>query len=429
MTLLSGFLGAGKTTLLKNILEGSQHMRVAVIVNDMSSLNIDSRLLKNANLLQVEDRLVEMQNGETLRSVLETSFEKKKKKKGCICCTLREDLLVEIRKLAEEGKFEYIIIESTGISEPLQVAETFTFVNDAEEGGSPLSTWARLDTCVTMVDVAHFFDHVDSVKSVQETGENAGPDDLRTVAQLLVDQIEFADVIVLNKCDLATEEQIARVEHAVRSLNGGAEILRSVRSAVGLDKVLNTGRFSMEKAAEHAGWLKELRGTHIPETEEYGISSFVYSRNRPFHPLRLYALTGRETPLPNVIRSKGFVWLGNHLDVQGVWASAGRMYSLEPDVEWEEDEEPGQTIVIIGIKLDVELVTSLLDACLATDEEMEAQEWLQQEDPYEEFSAAEEDEEGEGEEEGEGKGKDDAGKDSMEPVSKQHKHHHHHHTK
>ncbi len=330
--------------------------------------------------------------------------------------TLREDLLVEIKKLAQEGKFDYIIIESTGISEPLQVAETFTF--EEEGGAGPLSSWARLDTCVTVVDVAHFFDHVDSIKSVQDTGEATGPEDLRTLSQLLVEQIEFSDVILLNKCDLADDALIARVEHTVRTLNRSAELIRTTQSKVDLEKVVNTGKFSMERAAEHAGWLKEMRGTHVPETEEYGISSFIYSRDRPFHPLRLFELTGRDIPLPNVVRSKGFVWLANHLDMQGVWASAGRMYAVDPVGEWEEDDEPGQKIVVIGVKLDVAAVTALLDACLATDKEMEAQDWEEQEDPYEEFSAQEEDEE-HAEEQGQ-----DHHEDEMEPEPKLHKHHH-----
>ena len=227
---------------------------------------------------------------------------------------------------------------------------------------------------------------------------------------MLIDQVEFADVILLNKCDLADEALIARVEHVVRSLNVGAVVLRTTRSVVDVSRVLNTGLFSMEKAAEHAGWLKELRGTHIPESVEYGITSFIYERDRPFHPLRLYALTGQETPLPNVVRSKGFVWLANHLEMRGVWASAGRMYSVEPEGEFEEDEKRGQVIVVIGVGLDVARVTALLDSCLTTDEELASIDWQGHDDPYEEFSAQEEEEE----EEQEG--------ECMEPSAKQHKH-------
>jgi G3E family GTPase len=324
---------------------------------------------------------------------------------------LREDLLVEIKKLADEGRFDYIVIESTGISEPLQVAETFTF--EDEDGGAPLSSWARLDTCVTVVDVVHFFDHVDSTKSVQDTGEQVGPEDLRTLSQLLIEQIEFSDVILLNKCDVADEGLIARVEHTVRSLNRQAELLRTIHSSVDLGKVINTGKFSMERAAEHAGWLKEIRGHHVPETLEYGISSFIYSRDRPFHPVRLYALTGRDVPLPDVVRSKGFVWIANHPNMQGVWASAGRMYCVDPVSEWEDDDEPSQTIVIIGVRLDVARVTELLDSCLATDAEIQEQDWQGDEDPYEEFSAQEE---GEEEEDGEEQHQE------MEAQTKHHKH-------
>jgi G3E family GTPase len=234
---------------------------------------------------------------------------------------------------------------------------------------------------------------------------------MRTIAQLLLDQVEFADVILLNKCDLADEALIARVEHVVRSLNVGAVVLRTTRSVVDVSKVLNTGLFSMEKAAEHAGWLKELRGTHIPESAEYGITSFIYERDRPFHPLRLYALTGQETPLPNVVRSKGFVWLANHLEMRGVWASAGRMYSVEPEGEFEEDEKRAQVIVVIGVGLDVPRVTALLDGCLVTDAELEELDWQGHDDPYEEFSAQGDDEEHE-----------EDGAACMEPASKQHKH-------
>lgn len=217
-------------------------------------------------------------------------------------------MLLEVKRLAEGGACDYIIIESTGISEPLQVAETFTFVD--EESGESLSAWAALDTMVTVVDAFHFFDYVDSEKNVQDTGEAVGPDDLRALSQLLVDQVEFADVILINKSDLATSAQLDRVEHAVRALNAHADIVRTTQSAVPLESVLATGKFNFERAARNPGWLKVLRGTHVPESEEYGISSFVYRADRPFHPERLYALTGQPVPLPNVIRSKGFVWLG-----------------------------------------------------------------------------------------------------------------------
>ena len=376
VTLLSGFLGSGKTTLLQRILKNRGGFKVAVIVNDMASVNVDALLIGD-HISHVEEKIISMQN-------------------GCICCTLREDLLIEVKLLVEEKRFDYILIESTGISEPMQVAETFTFSNEEEgDAGRPLSDWARLDTTVTMVDVSSFFDYVDSVKTVQETQEAANEDDMRTLSHLLIEQVEFADVVLLNKCDLASDELVARVEHAVRMLNHSAKVIRTTQSEVEMVQVLNTNRFSFERAAEHAGWLKELRGTHIPETEEYGISSFVYRSDRPFHPLRLYALTGQEHPLPGVIRSKGWVWMANHLEMQGQWASAGRMYGIEPQAFWDEQVERGQEIVIIGIKLEPLIVSALLDACLVTDAEMETPNWLEEEDPYEDFSESEEKEDAE----------------------------------
>lgn len=391
LTLLSGFLGSGKTTLLKRILANAEGLKVAVIVNDMASLNVDAKLVETAGL--VMEKMVEMSN-------------------GCICCTLREDLLVAIKALSEEGKYDYIVIESTGIAEPLQVAETFTFVD--EESGQSLSHFARLDTTVTVVDAMHFFDYVDTEKNVQDTGEAVSPDDLRALSQLLVEQVEFADVILLNKCDLVDAAQLDRVEHVLRSLNAEAEIIRTTQSNVGLDKVLSTGKFNFERAAQNPGWLRVMRGAHVPETLEYGISSFVYNADRPFHPQRLYALTGQPRPLPNVIRSKGFVWLANHPQMRGVWSSAGRMYLVEPDATWEDDDEPQQEIVVIGMNLDIPSIRALLDACLCTEQELVDQQW--EDDPYEEFSLDEEDEaDPEGDGDGEGKGDVDEG------------HHHHHH--
>jgi G3E family GTPase len=306
----------------------------------------------------------------------------------------REELLVEIKKLAQAGKYDYIVIESTGISEPLQVAETFTFVD--EESGESLSAWAKLDTMVTVVDALSFFDYVDSEKNVQDTGEAVGPDDVRVLSQLLIDQVEFADVILLNKCDLVTDAHLDRVEHALRSLNAAAKIIRTTNSAVPLSEVLNTGLFDFARASANPGWLRVLRGTAVPESEEYGITSFVYRASRPFHPHRLYALTGAPIPLPNVIRSKGFVWLANHPDMRGVWSSAGRMYSVEPDESWDTGNEPRQELVIIGIQLDRSSISTMLDICLATDEELEANQWHVegQEDPYDDFSAESIDEDG-----------------------------------
>jgi G3E family GTPase len=270
VTVLSGFLGAGKTTLLNHILHNRQGLRVAVIVNDMSEVNIDAQLVKQggADLSRVDEKLVEMSN-------------------GCICCTLREDLLKEVARLADEGRFDYLLIESTGISEPLPVAETFTF---RTEEGQSLMDKARLDTMVTVVDAANFLDAYQSTEELRDLGVGLSADDDRDLVQLLVDQIEFADVIILNKIDQATPDELGTIRGLIRKLNPDAKILEATFSEVPLQEVLNTGRFDLDRAAAAPGWLKELRGTHTPETEEYGIRSFVYRAHRPFHPARLYAL-------------------------------------------------------------------------------------------------------------------------------------------
>lgn len=374
VTVLSGFLGSGKTTLLKHILGNRENLKVALIVNDMAELNIDAQLVKDGGfkLSQVEEKLVEMQN-------------------GCICCTLREDLLVELRKLTLENKYDYIVIESTGISEPLQVAETFTFEDD---DGETLKEWAELDTMVTVVDTVHFFDYFDSTQTVQDKGEAVGPDDMRTLSTLLVEQVEFANVILLNKCDVSSPELVQKVEHVVRLLNPKAHIFKTIRSNVALTEVIRTKRFDFDEAAENPGWLKVLRGAPlVPESEEYGISSFIFRARRPFHPERLAALLGEERPLPGVLRSKGTCWVAPHNDVQCIWASTGRMYGIEaiepwlatiPREEWDEDidveasmadfEEPWgdrrQELVIIGLQLNRDAVESVLQKCLLTDEEM-----------------------------------------------------------
>ncbi|KAA0172506.1 hypothetical protein FNF27_05981 [Cafeteria roenbergensis] len=263
VTVLSGFLGSGKTTLLSRLLNESHGKRLAVIVNDMSELNLDARAA--SKLVQAEQKLVAMQN-------------------GCICCTLREDLLEEVAKLARSGKFDYLVIESTGIAEPLPVAETFSF--DSE--GASLSDLARLDTMVTMVDAHSFLHDLDTLESLDDRGwEEEQEDAEQHVSTLLVEQIEFANVVVINKCDLVSEAEAARVEAAVRGLNPEAKVIRATKAAVPLDAVMNTGLFSMEKASTAAGWLKEARGEHVPETVEYGISSFVFRSKRPFHPGRL----------------------------------------------------------------------------------------------------------------------------------------------
>ena len=263
VTVLSGFLGAGKTTVLSHILNNRDGKKVAVIVNDMSEINIDAALVKNdVSLSRQEEKLVEMSN-------------------GCICCTLREDLLIEINKLAEDGRFDYLVIESTGISEPLPVAETFTF---ADEDGNSLSDVASLDTMVTVVDGVNFLKDYDEAQFLQETGESLGEEDERSVADLLVDQVEFADVILISKTDLTGESELNRLTAILRTLNTHARIIPIANGKVDVNDVLNTGLFDFDRAQQAPGWLKEMRGEHVPETEEYGIGSFSYVAHRPFHP-------------------------------------------------------------------------------------------------------------------------------------------------
>ena len=267
VTVLSGFLGAGKTTVLSHILNNRENKKVAVIVNDMSEINIDASMVNNeVSLNHSEEKLVEMSN-------------------GCICCTLREDLLLEVNKLAKDKKFDYLVIESTGISEPLPVAETFTF---ADEKGVSLSDVARLDTMVTVVDAFNFLKDYDDAKYLQDTGESLGEDDERSVADLLVDQVEFSDVILISKIDLVDQSDLHKLKGILRSLNTTAKIIPITKGQVEIDDVLNTGLFNFDKAQEAPGWLKEMRGDHTPETEEYGISSFTFVARRPFYPDKFY---------------------------------------------------------------------------------------------------------------------------------------------
>ncbi len=387
VTVLSGFLGAGKTTLLNHILGNREGRRVAVIVNDMSEVNIDAQLVKQggAELNRVEEKLVEMSN-------------------GCICCTLREDLLVEVGKLAREGRFDYLMIESTGISEPLPVAETFTF---SDEAGQSLSDIARLDTMVTVVDALNFLKDYEDVAELREKGIGLGEEDDRTIVDLLVDQVEFANVIVINKADLVKPKSLQKLEAILHRLNPDAKLLRAEFGKVPLDEVLDTGRFDFDTASAAPGWLKELRGEHVPESEEYGISSFVYRARRPFHPERFWKLINRDWP--GVLRSKGFFWLASRNDVVGLWSQAGNAsraepagmwYAAIPREEWPDDEETRQVIdqvwteefgdrrqelVLIGIKLDRERLTGMLDRCLLTDKEMTLgpEGWARFNDPFE----------------------------------------------
>jgi len=374
VTVLSGFLGSGKTTLLNKILNNRDNLKVAVIVNDMSEVNIDAQLIQNgdASLSRTEEKLVEMSN-------------------GCICCTLREDLLIEIKRLADEGRFDYLVIESTGISEPLPVAETFTF---EDEDGSSLSDYSRLDTMVTVVDAVHFFDNLESMESLNDRGESLGEEDERTIVDLLVDQIEFANVILLNKCDQVSEEDRKKVRGVIHSLNPDAKCIETTYADVPLTEVLNTHTFDFEKASESPGWLKEMRGEHIPETEEYNISSISFKSDRPFHPERF--LTFIESDLNNVYRVKGYFWLATRMDFVGQIGIAGKLAEISPAGKWwasvpknewpiEDPEmvesikefwtEPygdrRQQLVLIGIDLDKDVLQKRLEAALLTDEEFE----------------------------------------------------------
>ncbi|QUG73585.1 GTP-binding protein (plasmid) [Erwinia sp. E602] len=372
VTVLSGFLGAGKTTLLNHILHNREGRRVAVIVNDMSEVNIDAALVRDggADLSRTDEKLVEMSN-------------------GCICCTLREDLLLEVSRLAREGRFDQLVIESTGISEPLPVAETFTF---EEENGESLSAVARLDTLVTVVDGYNFLRDYRSRDSLQQRGESLGEQDRRSVVDLLIDQIEFCDVLVLNKTDLIDEQQRGQLVAILRSLNPRARIEVARFGQIALEKVLNTGLFDFDAAAEAPGWLQELRGSHVPETEEYGISHFVWRARRPFHPQRFWEFFSGE--LPGIVRSKGFFWLASRPDFAGNWSQAGgvshqglagRWWAAVPPERWPEDEDlrlsimqnwqqgsgdARQELVFIGMQMDEAALRRQLDAALLTDNEM-----------------------------------------------------------
>lgn len=389
VTVLSGFLGAGKTTLLNHVLNNRDGRRVAVIVNDMSEVNIDAQLVRDGTQLsRVEAKLVEMTN-------------------GCICCTLREDLLVEVARLARAGRFDYLLIESTGISEPLPVAETFTFALEDEHGRSfSLSDVACLDTMVTVVDAYNFLRDFNAAEDLRERGLAATDEDERTVTDLLLDQVEFANVIVVNKADLVSTAELNRLEGSLRRLNPEARILRAEYGRVPLDAVMNTGLFNFEKAAQAPGWLKELRGEHVPETEEYGISSSVYRARRPFHPQRLWEVVNADWTSTNVLRSKGFFWLASRMDDAGLWSQAGallrieyagRWYAATPREQWPEYarveveahwQEPfgdrRQEIVFIGADLKRDLVQAVMDSCLLTDREMAAgpQAWQSLPDPF-----------------------------------------------
>ena len=373
VTVLSGFLGAGKTTILSHILNNRENKKVAVIVNDMSEINIDSAIVQSeVSLNRSEEKLVEMSN-------------------GCICCTLREDLLEEVTKLALEGRFDYLVIESTGISEPLPVAETFTF---ADENGVSLSDVADLDTMVTVVDAVNFLKDYDEAKYLQETGESLGEEDERSVADLLVDQVEFADLILISKTDLATPSEVERLTAILKTLNTSAKIIPIANGNVEIDNVLNTGLFDFERAQQAPGWLQEMRGEHVSETEEYGIGSFSYEARRPFHPEKFHNFLHSTEKYGKLIRSKGYFWLATRPQFAGQWSQAGGIarygfaglfWKAVPEQDWPEDKdylasikrmwvEPfgdmRQELVFIGQGLDQQAMTQALDACLLSEEEV-----------------------------------------------------------
>ncbi len=374
VTVLSGFLGAGKTTLLNHVLHNRVGLRVAVIVNDMSEVNIDAQLIKEgqANLSRTEEKLVEMSN-------------------GCICCTLREDLLLEISKLAAENRFDYLLIESTGISEPMAVAATFDF--ELDENGRSLSDVAHLDTMLTVVDAATWLHEYTTTQTLADRGLAVTDEDGRTLADLLVEQVEFANVILINKTDLVTADELAQLRSYLHRFNPNAVVLETTYGQIPLDRVLNTGLFNLAAAAQLPRWAEELQGHHIPETDEYGISSFVYRARRPFHPQRLLDFI-QQGGFKQLIRSKGFLWLASENDMayywsqvsrQGYFELAGRWWAAEPSQNWPDDAdiqleindawaEPygdrRQEIACIGQQLEKEALTASLDSCLLSDEEM-----------------------------------------------------------
>jgi len=373
VTVLSGFLGAGKTTVLSHILNNREGKKVAVIVNDMSEINIDSAIVQNeVSLNRSEEKLVEMSN-------------------GCICCTLREDLLEEVNKLAKDGRFDYLVIESTGISEPLPVAETFTF---EDEDGVSLGEVANLDTMVTVVDAVNFLKDYEQAKFLQEAGESLGEDDERSVADLLVDQVEFADVILVSKTDLASSDDISRLTAILKTLNTHARIIPIAQGQVDTNEVLDTKLFDFDRAQLAPGWLKEMRGEHVPETEEYGIGSFSYQARKPFHPEKFHHFLHNTEPYGKLIRSKGYFWLATRPEFAGQWSQAGGIarygfggmfWKAVPKDNWPTDEEYLQTImdqweepfgdmrqelVFIGQGLDQEKITQALDNCLLSNDEL-----------------------------------------------------------
>ena len=389
-TVLSGFLGAGKTTLLNHILRNREGKRVAVIVNDMSEVNVDAALVRDSakaagvGLSRTEEKMVEMSN-------------------GCICCTLRDDLLQEVRRLAAEGRFDHLLIESTGISEPMPIAATFDFTSEA---GESLNDVAYIDTMVTVVDALNILRDYSSAEFLADRGQAAGEEDQRRLVHLLVEQIEFANVIVVSKTDQVSLEQLDQVHALIKALNAEAEIIDARHGAVDLDEVLGTGLFDLDKAAAMPRWAQELEGHHDSEADTYGIESFVYRADKPFHPQRLHDLLA--APLPGVLRYKGYVWLASRPDWVACVSGAGRMCDVQPvgrwwaaapRSRWPEDEATRQAIlthwtetygdrkqelVIIGQQLDHQALSAALDRCLLnfTETRKGMAAWRELPDPY-----------------------------------------------
>ena len=376
VTVLSGFLGAGKTTLLNHILHNKEGLRVAVIVNDMSEVNIDAEFVKNENTLsRTEEKLVEMSN-------------------GCICCTLREDLMIEVEKLAKEDRFDYLLIESTGISEPIPVAQTFSF--ESEDGAIDLSKFSYVDTMVTVVDAFNFMKDFSSSQFLKDRDLTDIEGDERTIVNLITDQIEFAKVILLNKTDLVSQSEVKNLKYIINKLNPKAQVIKTEYSRVDINEVVGTGRFDFEEAESSAGWIQELENEHTPETEEFGIGSFVFRSKKPFHPERFLNFIQNDFPT-NVIRSKGLFWLGSRSDQALIWSSAGGSIKSDPAGVWwasmpfserinysafvdnqasiESDWEPpfGDRkieLVFIGQQLNPDIIKNQLENCLLNDEEL-----------------------------------------------------------
>ncbi len=382
VTVLSGFLGAGKTTLLNHVLHNKEDLKVAVIVNDMSEVNIDAELVKNEKTLsRTEEKLVEMSN-------------------GCICCTLREDLMIEVEKLAKENRFDYLLIESTGISEPIPVAQTFSFVD--EENGIDLSRFSYVDTMVTVVDAFNFFKDFGGPETLVDRDLTNIEDDDRTIVNLLTDQIEFANVIILNKTDLVDKEHLGILRACIKKLNQSAKIIETTYSEISPKEILNTSLFNFEEAEQSAGWMEELeKDEHTPETEEYGISSFVFRSKKPFDPVRFWDYLQNKFPT-SIIRSKGLFWLSSRPDQALVWSQAGGSLKAEgagvwwasmlfherikylpfvenqKQIESEWDKLFGDRkneIVFIGQNMDEKLIKNELELCLSTDDEINSREW------------------------------------------------------